>query len=224
MTKPAPQTTSRPLRRDAAANRNKVLEAARSSFDLDGLAVGMEVIAQRAGVGVGTIYRQFPNKADLVAAIIDEVVAEIRDAALAATAAPSPGEGFIEYLFAVGRVQFTHAGCLPKLWSAADDAVVAEVEDFSRELLARAQQAGSIRSDVVFEDISTVFWSVQGVIERTAAVSPDAWMRHLDLLVQALTRDAGPLRYPPLTAAEAREVQQTWGGRFARNGIVETAG
>jgi len=224
MTADAPVAGTRVLRRDAAENLDKVLDAARASFDEDGFEVGMEVIAHRAGVGVGTIYRRFPTKADLIAAITDEVVAEIRDAAVAAEGNPSPGEGFCNYLYAVGRVQFTHAGCLSRLWSAADESVVAEVETRSRTLLVRAQQAGTVRDDVVYEDIATIFWSLQGVIERTAPVSPDAWKRHLDLLIQALTHADAPLRFAPLTPAEARHVTDAWGRRAPRaHGAVAPA-
>jgi len=219
MTDTTVASPSRVLRRDAAENLDKVLDAARTSFDEDGFEVGMEAIAHRAGVGVGTIYRRFPTKADLIAAVIDEVVAEIRDAAVAAMDNPSAGDGFCDYLYAVGRVQFTHAGCLSRLWSAADEAVVAEVESLSRDLLVRAQREGAIRSDVVYEDVATIFWSLQGVIERTAPVSSDAWKRHLDLLIQALTHEDGRLRYPPLTPTQARDVKQVWGQRVARGAV-----
>jgi AcrR family transcriptional regulator len=203
------------LRRDAAENLGKVLGAARASFDQDGFDVGMEVIARRAGVGVGTIYRRFPTKADLIAAVVDEVVTEIRDAALAANSHPSPSDGFRGFLFAVGRVQFSHAGCLSKLWSAADASVVTEVEDLSRALLARAQAEGTIRDDIVYEDVAALFWSLQGVIERTAAVSPDAWMRHLELAVQSLTLARGSLERAPLTRAQHDEVKLAWGSHVA---------
>ena len=62
------------LRRDAARNRDKILAAARAAFDEEGVDVGVEVIAQRAGVGVGTLYRRFPTKELLIEAVVDEVL------------------------------------------------------------------------------------------------------------------------------------------------------
>ena len=63
--------TAPELRRDAARNRDRILAAARSSFDRDGLDVGVEAIAQRAGVGVGTLYRRFPTKEALFLAALE---------------------------------------------------------------------------------------------------------------------------------------------------------
>ena len=73
---PTAPTSGRPaLRRDAARNRDKILAAARAAFDEEGVDVGVEVIAQRAGVGVGTLYRRFPTKELLIEAVVDEVLA-----------------------------------------------------------------------------------------------------------------------------------------------------
>jgi AcrR family transcriptional regulator len=208
MMDPVTSYGSRALRRDAAENRDKILEAARASFDEEGFEIGMEAIAQRAGVGVGTVYRRFPTKELLIAAVVDEVLAAIRDAALAASDHESSTEGLTEYLFTVGRLQFEHAGCLPRLWNGADDAVRREIEAISRQLLAKAQATGSVRGDVVYEDIATIFWSLQGVIERTATVAPDAWKRHLDLLIQSLTQGDIPLAHAPLTTQQAERVKR----------------
>ena len=105
------------LRRDAAANRAKILAAARTAFDEDGVDVGVEVIAQRAGVGVGTLYRRFPTKELLIEAVVSEVLEAVLSAAESALELGSPADGFVEYLRAVGRLQFEHAGCLARLWN-----------------------------------------------------------------------------------------------------------
>src|SRR3954469_11149519 len=74
--------TDRPLRADAERNRERILAAAREAFAEDGLGVGLHEIAKRAGVGVGTVYRRFPEKEQLIAALfedrIDDVVAIAR--------------------------------------------------------------------------------------------------------------------------------------------------
>ena len=69
---PTTERTPPSLRRDARANRDRILEAARASFATDGVDVPVEAIAQRAGVGMGTLYRRFPTKQDLVEAVIAE--------------------------------------------------------------------------------------------------------------------------------------------------------
>src|SRR3712207_4546724 len=70
----------RPLRADAERNRRRILDAARQVFAEHGLAVGVDAVARAAGVGVGTIYRRFPTKQDLLAAVIEDGVVRLADA------------------------------------------------------------------------------------------------------------------------------------------------
>jgi AcrR family transcriptional regulator len=203
-------TTSAPppaLRRDAARNRDKILVAARSAFDEEGVDVGVEAIAQRAGVGVGTLYRRFPTKELLIEAVINEVLGRVLAAAEAALDHESPADGLTEYLRAVGWLQFEHSGCLTRLWNTATDDLRSRIAEVTRELLWRAQAAGAVRGDLVYEDVIVVFWSLRGVIETTSTVSPDAWLRHLDLLLAGLAPSHEPLQHPPLTAAQVEEVK-----------------
>jgi AcrR family transcriptional regulator len=195
------------LRRDAARNRDKILAAARAAFDEEGVDVGVEVIAQRAGVGVGTLYRRFPTKELLIEAVVSEVLDAVLSAAQAALAHESPADGFTEYLRAVGWLQFEHAGCLTRLWNDSPGEVRQRIEEAGRSLLARAQLAGAVRDDLVYEDVIVLFWSLRGVIETTATVSPEAWLRHLDLLVRSLAPGGEPLRHPPLTALQVEEAK-----------------
>jgi AcrR family transcriptional regulator len=201
------------LRRDAARNRDKILKAARSIFDEEGVDVGVEVIAQRAGVGVGTLYRRFPTKELLIEAVVAEVLDAVLSAARTALANESPADGFTEYLRAVGRLQFEHAGCLTRLWNNSDGEVRDRIEEAGRSLLARAQQAKAVRDDLVYEDVVVLFWSLRGVIETTATVSPEAWLRHLDLLVASLVPGGEPLRNAPLTPAQVQEAKDAMARR-----------
>ncbi len=81
------------------------------------------------------------------------------------------------------------------------------IEEAGRSLLSRAQQAGAVRNDLVYEDVVVLFWSLRGVIETTATVSPEAWLRHLDLLVRSVAPGGQPLRHPPLTAEQVQEAK-----------------
>ena len=205
---PSDPVVSEPtLRRDAARNRDKILAAARAAFDEEGVDVGVEVIAQRAGVGVGTLYRRFPTKELLIEAVVTEVLEAVLSAARSALAHESASDGFTEYLRAVGQLQSEHAGCLTRLWNDSPGEVRDRIEEAGRSLLARAQQAGAVRTDLVYEDVIVLFWSLRGVIETTAAVSPGAWQRHLDLLVTSLAPGGEPLRHPPLTADQVQEAK-----------------
>src|ERR687884_292227 len=94
---PAPPA-ARPLRADAARNRDRVLQAARDAFAQAGLDVGVEEIARRAGVGKGTLYRRFPTKEALVQAIVQDRLDELEAIAARCQAVPDAGEGFAQFL------------------------------------------------------------------------------------------------------------------------------
>jgi AcrR family transcriptional regulator len=196
------------LRRDAARNRTKILAAAQAAFNEEGIDVGVEVIAQRAGVGVGTLYRRFPTKEHLIDAVVDQLLGSVLSAAESALEDQSPANGVAEYLRAVGLLQFENSGCLARLWRDSANQKRGQIEQVSRKLLAQAQQVGAVRSDVVYEDVIMLLWSQRGVIEATSSVSPDAWLRHLDLMLCALAPGQAPLAHPPLTAKQAQAAKR----------------
>ena len=191
------------LRRDAARNRLRILRAAARSFGEDGIDVGVESIAQRAGVGVGTLYRRFPTKEALIEAVVHELLCDVRDAASAALADEPPGEGFAAFLRSVAGLQVEHRGCLGRLWiDRVHDPIREEIEAGIRALLDGARAAGTVRPDIVYEDAVVLLWSIRGVIESTAAVAPDAWRRHVAMLLAAVGPDAPAPGFAPLDAGQ----------------------
>jgi AcrR family transcriptional regulator len=206
--KAAPAPDAPVLRRDAARNRVKILAAARATFNEDGVDVCVEAIAQRAGVGIGTLYRRFPTKELLIEAVVDEVLQGVLSAAQTALANESPADGFAEYIRAVGWLQFEHAGCLTRLWNTSVGDLRDQIEVAGRALLSRAQGADAVRRDLVYEDVLVLFWSLRGVIEATATVSPEAWQRHLDLLLSSMAPSDRPLEHAPLTTDQARRAKE----------------
>ncbi len=199
-----PLSTEPPtLRRDAARNRDKIIVAARQAFADHGLDVGVEVIATKAGVGVGTLYRRFPTKESLIDAIIDELFEQVLCLAQDSLNAQPPEAGFATYLRGVGQLQADHVGCLSRLWSHTGHAEVRkELDAAVRHLLRRAQDAGVVRDDVVYQDISVILWSLRGVVEATAPVAPHQWERYLDLVLAGLRPSAESLSRPPLTGPQ----------------------
>ena len=103
--------TVRPLRADAARNRTRVLDAARTAFAEAGLDVGVEEIARRAGVGKGTLYRRFPTKEALVRAIFDDILDGVRARRRRAREAePDAWDAFAAFLAARARMQASNQG------------------------------------------------------------------------------------------------------------------
>lgn len=205
------ESTGRPLRRDAAENRERLLDAANRVFAEHGLEAGVDEVARAAGVGMGTLYRRFPTKQALIDELVGGLRRDLLELARAAAAAPG-GTGLEQLVVATCELQAARPGCLPLLWDHCDAelSTLQEFRQIARGVLKDAQDAGRIRPDVTSTDISMVLWSARGVIETTLTAAPRAWRRHLELLLAGL-RPAGfagstELREQPLTDEQAHQV------------------
>ncbi len=146
-------------RADAQRNQQRVLDAAVEVFDADGLGASMEAVAQRAGVGVGTVYRHFPTKDALVRAAISRVCEDLLVSSGSALAEPDPGHGFRAFLMTVVAFQAQHRALAEEMAAQVEpDVSTSRLKQSLRtaitELLARAQEAGEVRADVGVTDIS----------------------------------------------------------------------
>lgn len=191
----------RPLRADAERNRRRLLAAATEVFCERGLDVGVGEIADRAGVGRGTVFRNFPSKEHLIAAIVVDRMSAATARGQALLGAPDPGEAMFDFLAdLVGRQQLDRAvfeGVADVFLANADiRAAHAELVAAIDALLKRAQSAGAIRRDVGALDVLML---VKGVCQATTAfqqIDPEIGERHLDLVRAALRPGAitEPLR------------------------------
>jgi len=151
---------SRPMRADAVRNRAKVLEAARAAFAAEGLAVPLDEIARRAGVGAGTVYRHFPTKEALFEAVIaDQLAGLAADAESRLSAAGDPGEQFFEFFVALVEDAVRKADLADALTAAGTELrpetreAAARLQAGLQTLLERAQHAGVVRTDVSTVDL-----------------------------------------------------------------------
>lgn len=190
----------RPLRADAERNRRRLIDAATAIFCERGLDVGVGEIAERAGVGRGTLFRNFPSKEHLIAAIVVERMRESVARGRAALESPDPGEAMFQLIEeSVGTKQTDLAlfDALDDEWLANEEIHVAHVEliDTLDELVRRAQEAGAVRPDVSGVDVMMM---VKGVCEAARSfqhVDPELMARQLDLVRAALSTGAQrPLR------------------------------
>lgn len=175
---------ARPLRRDAAENRQRILAAAGTVFAEHGLDAGVEEVARAAGVGMGTLYRRFPTKD-----------------------AHADGRGLHRFLRATAERQAAHRGCLPRLWDEPGaEGLALEIRGLIAELLADAQAHGEVRSELSVTDISVLLWAVRGVIETGCEAAPEAWRRHLSVVLLGLAPSPEPLDGEPLSAEQVGRV------------------
>jgi len=182
----AVQISKRPKRADALRNYEKLVAAGREAFTEADRSASLEDIARRAGVGIGTLYRHFPTRTDLVQAIyVDEVEALSRSAAELADLEPwealtawlgrfvgyvATKKALADELFAVDDAerQAVFAGCRSMLYGAGEP------------LLRRAQDAGIVRPDVTIEEVVRLVGCIAKIpaddpadIERVLAVALD---------------------------------------------------
>jgi AcrR family transcriptional regulator len=193
---------ARPLRRDAERNRQRILAAATEVFAARGLEVTLDDIARHAGLGVGTVYRRFANKAALIEALFQEAIDQVVLDAEAAAAAPSPWDGFVDLLTALAERQVANKGLREVLRSTGYGQVnLARQRDRLRVLLeglvARAQRTGELRPDVRASDVLLMLIMITETDEFGRSSDPDLWRRYLTLLLDGLrTSRAEPTVLP----------------------------
>ncbi|MCX4751664.1 TetR/AcrR family transcriptional regulator [Kitasatospora sp. NBC_01287] len=176
---------TRTVRRDAVRNHRLVVDAARAVMSEHGSGASMELIASRAGVGVGTLYRHFPNKEtlldELVRLILDELI-EAAETELRRT----DGRGLERFLRVLGQSFADHRGYADKVFGRPQPEYTERLRALLTELLAQAQRHGAIRPDAVLADIQATAWALRGIVDAGDAVPADAWRRHLDLHLDGL--------------------------------------
>lgn len=182
----------KPLRRDAERNRRRILDAARELFAQHGLAVTLNDIAHHAGVGVGTVYRRFPDKSRLIDELFEERVEELVALMDAAAADPDPWRGLVRFLSQMAETQAADRGIKDILTSTPNGAErVCRIRDRlmprGAELVRRAQEAGQLRPDVAVTDMPMIQLMLSALMDASHDVSPDLWRRYLALLLRGMS-------------------------------------
>ncbi|MGH9079787.1 MAG: TetR/AcrR family transcriptional regulator [Acidimicrobiales bacterium] len=150
----------RPKRADARRNQQRLVAAAREVFAEAGVGAAMEAIARKAGVGVGTLYRNFPQRIDLVEAVYSTDVKELSEAAKTAVATLEPWPALVAFFEAFVRYARTKRTLLGELQQAFEKNPA--LRSHSRELINaafglvidRAREAGAIRDDIDGSDVT----------------------------------------------------------------------
>jgi AcrR family transcriptional regulator len=207
--------TAKTLRSDARRNRERLVASARELFAARGVDVPVEEITDHAGLGMGTLYRHFPTKDDLVAAVLEDAFAEIGRLAEEAAAAEDAWEGLSGFLHDALELHVQNRG-VKDLLAAREhghDAARARIRRLLRTVVERAQEQGALRRDFASEDLPPIFWSTARVVQATVDVAPDYWRRYLSFLLDGLRAEAAtPPPAPPLTRAQLQRAH----GRHGR--------
>jgi AcrR family transcriptional regulator len=185
----AESATAKPLRADARRNRERIVDAARKVFAKHGAEAQMDDIARAAGVGVGTVYRHFPDKHALMGELVASKFRSFADNAERALEVEDPWEAFAGLLRVNAELCARDFGMQqallrePAVWSAAALELM-RLRDLAGELIRRAREAGVMRRDFEVDDIPMLM----GGLSATMAVPQYDWHRHLEIILDGIRR------------------------------------
>ncbi len=188
----------RPLRADAERNRRRILEAAAAVFGERGLGATLDAVAERAGVGVGTVYRRFPDKEALVDALFEERIDEVRAIADEAAVLPDGWDALTTFMERALELHCHDRALKELVFSTAHGQDrVAQARDRIKPavdaLFERARASGKLRADADVNDLPILQLMVTAVIDYAQDAAPDVWRRYLAILLDGLRAERTPL-------------------------------
>jgi AcrR family transcriptional regulator len=194
---------SRP-RVDAARNRKRVLVAAMHEHARHGSALGMQDVARRAGVGIGTVYRHFPSRRALIEAIAYPFFERGLQLARSVQRDYSEGERFHAYARGFAHALAAHGVNGQCRWDApAGDPVRAELRLRIGEFVEAGKAHGALREDLTAEDGFALLWTIAALVEATNEATPAIWQRHVELVLDSLSgQPPRDLAVPPIDRAQ----------------------
>ena len=185
-----PAGIERVLRADARRNREAVIGAAKELFADLGLDAQMPDVARRAKVGVGTVYRHFPTKDDLIAALVAERFERLAQKAAEGLDADDAWEGIADFIRFAAQIQADDLGLCEVMGSRADvmDAAARAVAlpELCERLVERAQRTGQLRGDLSWQDIPMIACGLGTITQATVGPAAGRWPRLVEIVLDGL--------------------------------------
>jgi AcrR family transcriptional regulator len=200
-----------PLRADAERNRQRLLAAAKELFKTRGLDVTLDDVARHAGVGTGTAYRRFPNKDALIDALMVDRIAELRGIAQECLEEPDPWVGLTSYFERALALQAADRGLKEVLFSSGrgrerSNHARRQIAPVVTKLVARAVDAGAVRSDFSTSDVPVINFMLNTVVDFGRDVEPELYRRYLAIVLDGM-RPRDDLEPLPVDALHVRDFQ-----------------
>ena len=191
------EAPDRPLRRDAERNRQRILVAARELFARDGLGVTLNGIAHHAGVGVGTVYRRFPDKPHLIEELFEQQIGELVGLMEEALEDPDPWRGLTGFLRRNLELQTRDRAFREIVMGTPEGAervgqIRARMFPLGGRLVQRAKDAGALRADFEPADFPILVLMLTAVVDASREFEPELWRRYLEIVIQGLRADPTP--------------------------------
>jgi AcrR family transcriptional regulator len=215
---PRAQPSERPLRKDAERNRQRILDAARELFAQEGVGVTLNDVAHHAGVGVGTVYRRFPDKAQLIEELFEQQVSELVGLMEEAAEDPDPWRGLTGFFRRNLELQARDRAFREIIVGTPEAAqrlqqIRLRMFPLGAQLVQRAKDAGALRADFQPADIPMTFLMLTAVLDAAREVEPELWRRYLEIFIQGLRADPAapePLATPALDGEQVPAVMSSF--------------
>jgi AcrR family transcriptional regulator len=211
------------LRSDAARNRAALVAAARQVMAERGLEAPLDEIARRAGIGNATLYRRFPRRIDLIAAVFADRMSDHARAVQVALDAVDPWEGLRSYIETVAELQVHDRGIADLI--TMDVSTAPEIEALRDqafhglvEVIDRAKAAGALRADATPEDVVVILQANAGLVTRAHRAAGQASHRLIHLLLDGLCANAAT---PGPTAPSPRRMRMAMREHSRRAGLLD---
>ena len=191
------------MRADARRNRAAVIEASKKLFADEGLDAQMPDVAKAAKVGVGTVYRHFPTKDDLIAALAAERFERLAEKAREGLAREDAWEGICDFIRFAAQIQADDRGLCEVMGSRPEvmDASARGVglDEIVDQLVRRAQRSGDLRKDVQWEDIAMTACALGQSTQTDMGPGTGRWPRLVEIVIDGLRAPGGRKLPKPLT-------------------------
>src|SRR4051794_9488724 len=195
-------TPDRPLRKDAERNRQRILAAAGELFAEVGLCATLDAVAERAGVGVGTVYRRFPDKEALIDALFEERIDDVVAVARECLEIDDAWDALVTFFDravtlhgsdrALKELVFSTAHGRQRVGQARE-----RIKPLVGRLVERAKADGSLRPDFEITDTPVIQLMLTSVMEYAGEAAPDVWRRYLVLLLDGMRAEAARTALAP---------------------------
>ncbi len=197
--------TSSTVRRDVLRNRSLLLKSADALIRQSGMELSLNAVAHHAGVGVGTVYRHFPDREALIKALFEERVERIYEIMSAHIKDEDPVEGLRAAVFEICEMQATDRGAWEVVGASSREShrEIAQTRliPMAKKLARRANATGRLRVRFETNDLPVLLWAGGALHSYLGSGSSDAWWRYLELLFDSYLADDDPARKPIVRAA-----------------------
>ncbi len=223
MSTEAKAPANRPLRADAERNRVRILDAARRVFAARGLGASLDDVAAEAGVGVGTVYRRFPDKEALVDALFEQKIVEVTDLAKGCLDAPDGWSGFEGFVRGMCALQAKDLGLRDVLAQSERGRervgqAKEQIAPVVSQILRRAKEEGSLREDIDQFDIPMLNHMIVFAAEATEGIAENYWHRPLQVVLDGLRADRNERTPLPGRGLDPEQFTEAMSGAAAKRG------